>query len=93
MVCHFGGWDDEIYKGMSDVYDEACFSQNIFTIDLNIGLSLQTWVEMRVHRVDTHWLSSKETVLGLASSKESHSGCLVGHERIHHFWFSWKIFD
>ena len=41
------------------------------------------WVEML-------WLSSKEKVLGLVTSKEGHADSLLGHESTHHCWFPWK---
>ena len=49
-------------------YREKCFSQKKLFINwLNKGLTLQEWVK-------THWLSSKENVLGTVVSKEGHAG-------------------
>ena len=49
----------EIDQSMYDVYREACFSPNIFTNGQNMGLSQGAWVKNPVHKVETHWLSSK----------------------------------
>ena len=57
----------------------------IFTNGLNIGLPLLTWTKKIAHEVNTHWLSSKKKVLGLAVSKEGHADNLLGHERTHHY--------
>ena len=36
------------------------------------------------NRMETHWLSSKENVLGAVISKEGHADSLLEHERSHH---------
>ena len=45
------------------------------------GLSM---VLPRQVRVKTHWLFSKENVLGTAVSKEGCANNLLGHDRTHH---------
>ena len=62
----------------------------MFTKGLNMGLLLWAWVEKTVHGVVTHWLSGKEQVLNAAVSKEGLADSLLGHERIHHYWFPWR---
>ena len=52
---------------------------------LNMGLPLKVWARRTVHGMETHWLSSKEKVLGAAVRKESHADSCVRHERIHHY--------
>ena len=59
----------------------------MFTNKLNMGLPLWSWMEKTVHGVKKHWLSNKEKVLGATVSKEGHADSLLGHERIHHYWF------
>ena len=54
-----------IFKRMCNVYKEACFNQKTFINRLNMGLSLQVWVEKTVHGVETHCLSGKEKVPGM----------------------------
>ena len=81
----------EIYRKMCDVYTEAGFSQkNMFTNGQNMGLPLWTWIKKNICGMEMNWLSSKEKVLGAALSKESYADSLLGHERTHHYWFSWK---
>ena len=79
----------EIYRSMCNMYGEACFHQKIFTIGLNIGLPLQTWIEKTVHGVETHWLATKEKVPGAAVCNNDAEG-LLGYERTHDYWFLWK---
>ena len=79
-----------IYTRMCDVWRKTCFSQKMFTNRLNIGLLLWDWMEKTVHRVETHWLSSKEKVLGAVVSKEGHADSVLGHEKTHHYWFTCK---
>ena len=55
---------------MCDVTGEAGSRHNIFINGQNMGLPLQTWAEKAVHKVKTHWLSSKEKVLGEVISKK-----------------------
>ena len=50
----------EIYRRICDVHREACFSQKMFTNQLNMGLPLWTRVDKTVHRVEAHWLSIKK---------------------------------
>ena len=47
---------------------------------LNISLPWWTWVIKTGHGVDTHWLSSKEKVLGSVVSKEGNIGSFLGYE-------------
>ena len=47
----------EIYT-IFDVCWEARFCQKNW---LNVSLPLQTWVEKKIHNMETHWLSSKES--------------------------------
>ena len=41
-------------KKISDMYGEACFSQKMFTDEQNMDFPLWSWVENRVHGVETH---------------------------------------
>ena len=66
------------------------FYEKMFTNGLNMGLPLCAWVKKIVLGVETPWLSGKEKVQGAAVSKEGHAYSLLGHERSHHYWFSWK---
>ena len=75
---------------MCNTYKEACFSQKIFTNGLNMVWSLWAWVEKQVHGVETHWLSGKEKFLDAVVSKEDHADNVLEHERVNHYWFSWK---
>ena len=59
----------------------------VFTYGLNMVLPLWAWVIKAVNKVEAHWLSCKEKV---PVSKEGHADSLLGHERRHHNWFSWK---
>ena len=45
---------------MCDVYDEACFSQKIFTNELNIGLLQLSSVEKTIYRVETLTLQQRK---------------------------------
>ena len=45
-----------------------------------MGFTLQAWVEKTVHEVETHWLSGKEKVPGVAISKEGDAISVLGHE-------------
>ena len=58
--------------------------KKMFTIGLNMGLSIQARVEKDIHRVKTHRLTSKEKFLGTAFSKEGCADRLLRHERTHH---------
>ena len=49
---------------MWDVYEEASFSEKLFTNKLNMGLLLRVWVENTVNRLETYWLSGKEKSSG-----------------------------
>ena len=62
----------------------------MFTNGINVGLLQQAWVEKKVHRVKTNWLSSKK-VLGTVVNKEGDVDSLLGHERTHHYWFHCKM--
>ena len=63
----------------------------MFTNGLNMGSLLLAWVEKTVCGVDTHTESMvKKTFLGVEVSKEGDADSLVGHEKNHHYWFSWK---
>ena len=84
---NFKPW--KIYRRVCDMFREACFSQKMFPNELNMGLPLYDWVKKTLHRMETHWLSDKEKVPGAITSK-GHADCLLGHERTHHNWFSWK---
>ena len=55
-----------------------------------MNLPQQTLVEKAVSRVETHWLSGKEKVLGTAVSKEADADSVQEHKRTHHYWFPWK---
>ena len=57
----------EICRRMCNVLGKACFTlKKNFSNGLNMSLPWRSWVEKRVHRVKTHWLSGKEKVPGLA---------------------------
>ena len=73
----------EIEQRIYDVYRETC-------LGLNISLPQQAWVKKTVHWMETHWLSDKENVLGAVVQKEAQADNLLGHERTHHYWFSWR---
>ena len=84
---------------MCNVYEEACFSQKMFTNELNMGLPLQAWVEKTVHGVDIHWLSSKKKIKIKKKIKKEvpdtgiskrHADNHLGYERTHQYWFPWK---
>ena len=60
----------------------------MFTNGLNLSLPLRSWVEKTVNGVETHWLSCEEKVLGAAINKEGHADSVLGHEKIHHYWFT-----
>ena len=62
----------------------------MFTIGLNGGLPLQACIEKIVHGVKIHWLFNIEKVPGAVVSKEGHAESILGHEKTHHYWFSWK---
>ena len=51
---------------------------------------LQVQVEKTVNGVETHWLSGKENVPGPAVSKEGDVDNVLGCERTHDYWFTWK---
>ena len=68
----------EIYERMYDVYGEVCFSKNIFTYGLNMGLQRWVWLGKTIHRVETYSLSGKEKVPGVAVSEEEHTESLMG---------------
>ena len=40
-----------------------------------------------------HKLSGIEKVLGTAVNKEDPADSLLGHERVHHYWFLWNRCD
>ena len=62
----------------------------MFANGLNMALPQWTWVEKTLHGVESHWLSGKEKVLGIAASKEGHGDSVLGHKRINHYKFPWK---
>ena len=47
---------------------------------LNNGELKWTWFKNIVHEGETHWLSSKEKVLGVTVSKEGHADTHLRHE-------------
>ena len=53
-------------------------------------MSQWTRVDKTVNRVETHWLSRTEKVLGATVSKESHANSVLGHERNHYNLYPWK---
>ena len=65
---------------MRDVNGEECFSQKMFTNELNMGLPEWKHINSLV----------KEKVQGTVVSKESHADCILGLERSHYYWFPWK---
>ena len=72
--------------------EEHILIKRVLMNGLNMGLPLWSWVEKIVHGLETHWLSGKEKVPSI-TSKEGHSDSLLGHERIHHYWFLWKRYN
>ena len=46
--------------------------------------------KMFANRLEVHWLSSKEKILGTAVSKEGYADNLQKHERTRQYWFPWK---
>ena len=73
------------------MYGEECCSnkKNVCNRQYTV-LSWWAWVEKTFHGVETHWLSGKEKVLGIADSKGAHADSLLGYERTHHYLFPWK---
>ena len=74
----------EIYKRISDLYKESCFSQKIFTNVLNKGLPLK--VEKTIHEVDCLFNffrrpSNKKEVPNWAISKEDPADSLLRQEK------------
>ena len=43
-------------------------------------------MNLTLHEMETHGLSSKEKVANKGGHADSH----LGHERTHHYWFPWK---
>ena len=80
---------NEIYRQMYDSYQEACFCQTNIN-RLNIDLLLWARVEKTIHGMETHWLLSKEKLLGTVVCKEGYADSLSGHERTCYYWFLWK---
>ena len=56
-----------------------------------MGLLLQ--IEKTVHGLEAHRLSSKENIPGALVSKEVYADSILGHERTHHYWFSFKKYN
>ena len=54
---------------MCDVDGEVCFSQKMFTNELNMGVSLRAWFEKIVQVVETYWLTGKEKSSGCSGQK------------------------
>ena len=79
----------EIHWRIFYVY-EVCFSLNIFTNRLNMGLPQLAWVEKTIDGVETHWLSGREKVSNAKLSKEGHADRRLEHEINHDKWFPWK---
>ena len=73
----------------SEIYQRMCDVQ-MFTNRLSMGLPLRAWVKKTVYGMETERLSSKEKILSAVVSKEDHADNVLGYERIHHYWFSWK---
>ena len=63
--------------------EKHVLAKRMLTNGVKMGLPLQTWIEKTVYTVETHWLSSKEKVPGIAVHKEGHADSVLGHERIH----------
>ena len=63
--------------------EKHLLDKNMYTNRLNMGLPLKAQDEKRIHRVETHWLSSKEKVADTMVSKEGHADCLLEDERTH----------
>ena len=61
--------------------------KKMFTNGLNMSLLLQARVEKTVYWLETHWISGKEKVLGVAVSKTSHADSVLGYERTHDYKF------
>ena len=70
--------------------EKHIFSHKMFTKGEHIDLSLWARVEKTIHGVETHWLSRKEKVPGVALSKEGQADCPLEHERTHNYSFCWK---
>ena len=64
--------------------------KKMLTNGLHLGLLLWAWTKRTVHGVETNWFSGKEKVSGAAISKEDDTDSLLGHKKIHHYWFPWK---
>ena len=62
----------------------------MFTNEPNIGLLPQIRVEKRVHRMEIHWLSSKEKVSGAVVSKEGNADNFLEYEKTHTIEFHEK---
>ena len=78
---------------MWGVSREVCFSQKMFTNDLNMGLPLRACFEKTVYGEETCWPSGKEKVPDAAISKADYTDSLLGHERTNHNWIPWTWGD
>ena len=75
---------------MRDLSIEACFSQKMFSNEVNMGVPSRASVKKTFYEVETHWLSGKEKIVDAASSKEGLAYSVLGHEKTHPNWFPLK---
>ena len=79
----------EIYRTCA--YSEKCvLVKRIFTNGLIMGLLFRSWVKMRIHELETQWLSGKEKVLGVVASKRKTCWHVFWNMKGLITWFSWK---
>ena len=64
----------------------------MFMNGLNMALLLQACVKNIVYGMETHLLSGKEKIPGVAVCKEGYADSLLGHERTHNYWFPWNSY-
>ena len=78
----------EIYKRICDKHRQACLVKRC----LQMG---ETWIcHFESRRQSTEWKNIdsrlEKKILGATISKEGSSVSLIGNERSHYYWFSWK---
>ena len=71
------------------MYGEVCFSPKYTCKWARNGFATTNLNKKKtINKVEIHWLSKKEQVLGAVVNKEGHADdSVLGHERIHHDWF------
>ena len=81
----------EIYRRMTNVYGEVCFSQKtVYKWDKHGFATRNQSQKKNGHGVEELRHYDKEKALGTAVSKEGHADRLLRHKKAHHNWFPWK---